>query len=130
MDEALCGTGPSGNDGATPVAGLTYHEGYFYGTTAGGGVSSAGTVFRIDPTTGKETVLYSFADGVDVMKSLPICRLRLSGLFEGHERPEVRTSGELPSAIHDKACACDVTRVVTGEEKSGSGDLFRARGSP
>jgi uncharacterized repeat protein (TIGR03803 family) len=53
------------NDGAYPVAGLTYYEGDFYGTTTGGGVSDDGTVFKLDPATGTETVLYSFADGTD-----------------------------------------------------------------
>jgi len=63
--EAVLYSFSGGNDGAYPVAGLTYHDGYFYGTTSGGGVASAGAVFKIDPVTGTETILYSFADGTD-----------------------------------------------------------------
>src|SRR5271157_5755669 len=50
-------------DGAIPYAGLVRDaQGNLYGTTSGGGASSAGTVFKVD-TTGKETVLYSFTVG-------------------------------------------------------------------
>jgi uncharacterized repeat protein (TIGR03803 family) len=48
-------------DGASPVAGLILDaSGNLYGTTSQGGTSNFGTVFKLD-TTGKETVLYSFA---------------------------------------------------------------------
>jgi uncharacterized protein (TIGR03437 family) len=47
-------------DGATPRAGLVQaSDGNFYGTTGGGGVNNAGTVFRIRPG-GVLTTLYSF----------------------------------------------------------------------
>ncbi len=49
-----------GNDGGVPAAPLIAVDGVLYGTTAGGGTSGSGTVFRIDPATGAETVLYSF----------------------------------------------------------------------
>jgi uncharacterized repeat protein (TIGR03803 family) len=52
-----------GADGGLPLAGLVRDEaGNFYGTTFFGGASACGcgTVFKLDPTTGKETVLYSF----------------------------------------------------------------------
>jgi uncharacterized repeat protein (TIGR03803 family) len=50
-------------DGNHPYAALIQGgDGSFYGTTAGGGASSQGTVFKITPT-GVETVLYSFAGG-------------------------------------------------------------------
>ena len=56
----------TGGDGAYPTAGLVQDaQGNLYGTTLeGGGVSGLGTVFKVD-TTGKETVLYSFADPLD-----------------------------------------------------------------
>ncbi|HEV2176300.1 MAG TPA: choice-of-anchor tandem repeat GloVer-containing protein [Terriglobia bacterium] len=48
-------------DGANPAAGLIPDaSGNFYGTTAFGGASQRGTVFKVD-ATGAETVLYSFA---------------------------------------------------------------------
>lgn len=49
-------------DGATPVAPLLDVKGKLYGTTDGGGASGYGTVFSIT-TSGKETVLHSFAGG-------------------------------------------------------------------
>jgi len=56
-------------DGASPNA-LLAVNGILYGTTAiGGGTGcngrGCGTVFSLDPTTGTETVLYSFAGGSD-----------------------------------------------------------------
>ena len=49
----------NGGDGASPFAGLVQgSDGYFYGTTAAGGTSDAGTVFRIS-TKGVLTNLYS-----------------------------------------------------------------------
>jgi uncharacterized repeat protein (TIGR03803 family) len=49
------------NDGSDPTAALVLDaHGNLYGTTYGGGTAGDGTVFKID-TTGKETVLHSFA---------------------------------------------------------------------
>jgi uncharacterized repeat protein (TIGR03803 family) len=54
-----------GADGANPLAGLIQDAaGNLYGTTSAGGANGFGTVFKVD-TTGNETVLYSFAGGVD-----------------------------------------------------------------
>src|SRR5207253_1437217 len=51
----------SGSDGATPYATLVQaSDGNFYGTTAYGGASGAGTVFKITPG-GSLTTLYSFS---------------------------------------------------------------------
>jgi uncharacterized repeat protein (TIGR03803 family) len=52
-------------DGATPRAGLLLDpSGILYGTTAAGGTSNAGTVFKLN-TTGTEAVLYSFTGKAD-----------------------------------------------------------------
>jgi uncharacterized repeat protein (TIGR03803 family) len=51
-------------DGASPYGGLVLDAaGNLYGTTRYGGASNYGTVFKLNPTTGQETVLYSFAGG-------------------------------------------------------------------
>ncbi len=48
------------SDGSYPTAGLIQGtDGDFYGTTIGGGASSSGTAFKMDPT-GEFSVLYSF----------------------------------------------------------------------
>ena len=52
-------------DGATPWAALIYQGGLLYGTTEQGGVSGNGTVFKVDPVSGAEMVLYSFTGGQD-----------------------------------------------------------------
>lgn len=54
-----------GSDGAIPTAGLIDVNGTLYGTTSQGGASNDGTVFSVDPKTGKEKVLYSFKGGSD-----------------------------------------------------------------
>jgi uncharacterized repeat protein (TIGR03803 family) len=58
-------------NGFTPVAGLINVAGTFYSTTKSGGVggctgnSGCGTIFSFDPSTGVQTVLYSFTGGKD-----------------------------------------------------------------
>jgi uncharacterized repeat protein (TIGR03803 family) len=68
--------GSQQQDGSDPLGGLVQDSaGNLYGTTASGGSSGGGTVFKVD-TTGKETVLYSFcsqsgcADGVQPQAGL------------------------------------------------------------
>jgi uncharacterized repeat protein (TIGR03803 family) len=58
---------PGGVQGANPAGGVTPHAGYLYGTTYRGGTApcGCGTLFRLDPDTGQETVLYSFTGGAD-----------------------------------------------------------------
>jgi uncharacterized repeat protein (TIGR03803 family) len=52
-------------DGSSPYAGLVRDSGgNLYGTTAYGGASESGVVFKLD-TAGTESVLYSFTGGVD-----------------------------------------------------------------
>jgi uncharacterized repeat protein (TIGR03803 family) len=50
----------NGKDGFGPTAGLINVNGSLFGTTTWGGKHVRGTVFSIDPTTGAETVVYSF----------------------------------------------------------------------
>lgn len=54
-----------GSDGIEPEASLTEYKGDLYGSTFAGGIHGYGTVFRVDPPSGKERVLYSFAAGAD-----------------------------------------------------------------
>ncbi|HWY58352.1 MAG TPA: choice-of-anchor tandem repeat GloVer-containing protein [Terriglobales bacterium] len=54
-----------GTDGGYPIAGLIRDAaGNLFGTTAAGGTSGNGTVFKVD-NTGTETVLYSFSGSPD-----------------------------------------------------------------
>jgi uncharacterized repeat protein (TIGR03803 family) len=47
-------------DGSGPIAGVIDVNGTLYGTTELGGASNVGTVFSLNPSTGAESVLYSF----------------------------------------------------------------------
>ncbi|MGO8672242.1 MAG: choice-of-anchor tandem repeat GloVer-containing protein [Capsulimonadaceae bacterium] len=57
------GDGSVANDGGYPVAAMMQaRDGNLYGTTSGGGLAGAGTVFRVT-LSGATTILHSFADG-------------------------------------------------------------------
>lgn len=61
---ALYSFGGISSDGQNPVAGLIQgSDGSLYGTTSFGGAKDDGTVFALSPSSGIETVLYSFAGG-------------------------------------------------------------------
>lgn len=61
--ETVLSSFTGGPDGGYPYAGLVRDRaGLLYGTTAYGGASNYGVVFKVD-TGGTETVLYSFAGG-------------------------------------------------------------------
>jgi len=64
--------------GGNPLAGLAIDKrGNLYGTTEiGGGETNNGTVFKVTPG-GKESVLHSFAGGMD--GSLPLASVTLDG---------------------------------------------------
>jgi uncharacterized repeat protein (TIGR03803 family) len=55
----------NGTDGADPYGGVIFVRGMLYGTTYYGGYTGNGTLFRIDPEKGTESVLYRFRDGND-----------------------------------------------------------------
>jgi uncharacterized repeat protein (TIGR03803 family) len=76
-----------GQDGAAPQAALIAVHGALYGTTNVGGTSNKGTVFRIDPITGSETVVYAFtgsADGANPYAAL----VEYNGALYGATRPD------------------------------------------
>jgi len=50
-------------DGALPEAGLIDVKGTLYGTSTEGGTFGGGTLFSLDPTTGKMTTLHAFGKG-------------------------------------------------------------------
>lgn len=54
---------PNGDSPTAPL--VEDRSGNLYGTTASGGQYGVGTVFKVDGTTGKESVLYSFTGGSD-----------------------------------------------------------------
>ncbi|MGD0190153.1 MAG: choice-of-anchor tandem repeat GloVer-containing protein [Rhizomicrobium sp.] len=58
--EKVLHTFAGGSDGAWPDAGLIDVRGTLFGTTSGDDVTSAGTVFSLNPKTGKEKTLYNF----------------------------------------------------------------------
>ena len=58
--------GGTSADGTNPVGGLIRDAtGNFYGTTRNGGTNGKGTIFKLNPKTREEIVLYSFTGGID-----------------------------------------------------------------
>jgi uncharacterized repeat protein (TIGR03803 family) len=54
-----------GSDGGNPTNGLIGVRGNLFGTTTAGGTSNIGAVFRINPATGRKTIVHSFNGGSD-----------------------------------------------------------------
>ncbi len=55
-----------GSDGSSPTSTLAFGGSDLYGTTsAGGGSCGCGTIFRVNATSGAESVLHSFGNGTD-----------------------------------------------------------------
>ncbi len=54
-----------GVDGRIPAGALVYMGGGLYGATAVGGANEMGTLYKIDPATGNETILHAFAGGAE-----------------------------------------------------------------
>lgn len=69
-------------DGAAPGGLIADAGGNLYGTAAGGGASSAGVVFKLDPN-GIETVIYSFKGGADGKSPNPGIVLDAAGNIYG-----------------------------------------------
>jgi len=66
QETLLYSFGSVSGDGIQPRTGLVLDSaGNLYGTTYYGGANSQGTVFKIDATTGAETVLHSFTASTD-----------------------------------------------------------------
>jgi len=58
--ESVLHTFTGGADGGYPYGSLVFNGGYLYGTASSGGKSGDGVVFKVNITTGVETVLHSF----------------------------------------------------------------------
>ena len=64
--EALLYSFPGGKNGSTPGRITQNAAGLIYGTTAaGGGAKDGGTIYSLNPATGKKTILYTFQSGAD-----------------------------------------------------------------
>ena len=59
------GAPQTNGDAVFPSGGLVEAGGTLYGTASGGGTDDDGAVYQINPTTGAESVLYSFRSAAD-----------------------------------------------------------------
>lgn len=74
--------GLGNKDGAYPQSQLTYVKGTLYGTTTYGGHANQGTIFKVNASTGAESVVYHFAGGED--GAVPVAgMIYLGGSFYG-----------------------------------------------
>jgi uncharacterized repeat protein (TIGR03803 family) len=101
-------------DGAYPVAGPTAVGSELYGTTMGGGKMGDGTVFKVNPSSGAESVLHSFSCCVSSTDGeYPLAHLtQVSGTLYGTTRNggtankgvvfKITTAGS-ESVLHDFA---------------------------
>jgi uncharacterized repeat protein (TIGR03803 family) len=112
-----------GTDGASPEGRLVMDEaGNFYGTTSAGGVSNAGTVFKVT-AKGQETVLYSFkgkADGANPVAGLAIDKA--GNLYGTTTKGGSSTDGTVFKLAVPKVTGGEWTQEVLhtfGEDKDG-----------
>ena len=107
-------------DGAWPYAGVIEGNGTLYGTTLGGGANcqgsgGCGTVFALNPSSGKETVLYTFCgqkncrDGSEPLAGL----IDVKGTLYG----TTRIGGAYPCASGYGCGTVFALDLKTGKEK-------------
>jgi uncharacterized repeat protein (TIGR03803 family) len=92
-------------DGASPGSSLIDAKGTLYGTTGLGGVynGGSGTVFAVDPKTGRETVVYSFCSqqqGYDCLDG----DVPRAGLIDVHGTLYGTTTGGGDEGCDDRGC--------------------------
>ena len=78
----------SGTDGAMPFSSLTTigNDGFLYGTTSRGGNHECGTIFKLNPTTGSFTTLYSFSGTDGAYPSASLSTMGNDGFLYGTTR--------------------------------------------
>ena len=110
----------AGDDGALPVAAMTYKAGRLYGTTLGGGGGrNYGTIYGYDLKTSKEEVLYRFTDGMDgatPSSTLADC----GGLFYGTTQAGATNGNGTVFAFDHKTKALSTIHAFTGGNDGGS----------
>jgi len=75
--------GQSGSDGAYPYAGLVQgSDGNFYGVTYAGGAAADGTIFEVNPSGSKYSVIYQFAQSTGFYSQVTLTQ-NTSGSFYG-----------------------------------------------
>jgi uncharacterized repeat protein (TIGR03803 family) len=88
-----------GNDGSMPRWSVVERNGLLYGITLQGGKKSAGTVFEVNPSTGSERLVYTFAAAPDA--SNPSADLtELDGVFYGVSQGGGSTGFGTVFAVH------------------------------
>jgi uncharacterized repeat protein (TIGR03803 family) len=122
-----------GRDGATPLSRLIYVNGTLYGTTLYGGNAAGacesqqgcGTVFSLDPASGRERLIYRFKGGVD--GAGPAAALiALNGSLYG-----TTAYGGYPRSCNPPGLQCGYGTVFAVDPRSGRERVvYRFSGAP
>ena len=99
-----------GSDGGNPINGLIRVNGNLFGTTSNGGTSNNGTVFRVNPATGRKTIVYNFSGGNDGA-SPDGGLINLGGVLYG-----LTAAGGGPSTVCSTGCGTVFSVTPAGAE--------------
>jgi uncharacterized repeat protein (TIGR03803 family) len=119
-------------DGAFPTGRLTRDAAFnMYSTTQNGGANNNGTVFKLDPR-GKETVLYSFPGGAQVIPLGGVIRdaagnlygvTELGGAFGDGTVFKLDTTGK-ETVLHSFTAKADGAFPIGGVIQDAAGNLY------
>jgi uncharacterized repeat protein (TIGR03803 family) len=108
-----------GTDGITPSTNLVSCEGALYGTTLGGGTATYGTLFKLIPQTGVESIVHSFAgdsDGYNPGGPLAAHAGAIYGAvaYSYDPAPPMFRYPVLAGNIYRNNCATSVEQIIIG----------------
>jgi uncharacterized repeat protein (TIGR03803 family) len=108
-----------GTDGITPSTNVVTCAGALYGTTLGGGTTTFGTLFKLNPQTNAETIVHAFAgnaDGYNPAGPLAVHTGTLYGAvaYSYNPAPPIFNEPVLAGNIYQANCAAGTEQIIIG----------------